>query len=270
MEPLNPWHSVCARCNLFASTLSAGAGTGVDGLEDLRTANFETILGRIHNHRKLQVQKWLEVGCSQGLFLEAAAARGIEVVGIEPERAMADKARRKGHSVLDGFFPEALPTDEVYDLIIFNDVFEHLPDPRSALIACEERLTWNGVLIINLPSSNGALFRISRLLWRLGWSGPYERLWQKDFPSPHTFYFNEANLQRLVERTTRLRMVDSHRLKSLHRKGLRARVRATYPGLAGEFITFGVWCVSHILPALPADICVLHFQNNARDSRGLD
>ena len=67
-----------------------------------------------------------------------------------------------------------------FDAIIFNDVFEHLPDPIDAIVAVERLLADDGILVLNLPSSDGLFFRVSTLLNRLGWRGPYERLWQRE------------------------------------------------------------------------------------------
>ncbi|WP_299665358.1 class I SAM-dependent methyltransferase [uncultured Ruegeria sp.] len=259
---LNNWHAICPNCRLYASSLGADGGTGIDGLEDLRKSNFDILLSQLEATRPLAGLTLLEVGCSKGLFLEAALSRGIKTTGIEPEIAMADQARAKGLEVFDGFFPDAMPAGATYDIIVFNDVFEHLPDPTAALVACQSHLRRNGSLLINLPSSDGAFYRISKLFSRLGWSGPYERLWQKGFPSPHTFYFNPKNLRELVEKSTGLRLEYQHSLPSVHRKGTRERVRSTYKGLSGEIVTLGVVCLSFVLPLLPSDISVTHFRSH--------
>ena len=46
-----------------------------------------------------------------------------------------------------------------FDAIIFNDVFEHLPDPIDAIVAVERLLADDGILVLNLPSSDGLFFR---------------------------------------------------------------------------------------------------------------
>lgn len=117
-----------------------------------------------------------------------------------------------------GFFPDCLAGGGVdarpYDLIVFNDVFEHLPDVNQAMAACRARLAPGGRLDINLPASSGALYRLSRRLFRIGRPGSFERLWQKDFPSPHLSYFNSVNLARLAPRHG-LKPRQSFRLPSL-------------------------------------------------------
>ena len=54
----------------------------------------------------------------------------------------------------------------------------------------------NGQIIIyNLPSSDGLIYKFSSILNKIGISTFYElRLWQKDLSSPHLAYFNNQNL----------------------------------------------------------------------------
>ncbi len=53
--------------------------------------------------------------------------------------------------------------------------------------------------------------------------GPYERLWQVGFPSPHLWYFSRAGLHALLARHG-LRVVVDGWLPSLTRRGLWRRV----------------------------------------------
>ncbi|WP_229466725.1 class I SAM-dependent methyltransferase [Pseudoduganella plicata] len=68
---------------------------------------------------------------------------------------MGSKAAQRGFQVRQGYFPDALRPDETFDVIVFNDVIEHIPDIGSALRACHEHLNPGGILILNLPNSRG-------------------------------------------------------------------------------------------------------------------
>src|SRR5262245_55945867 len=96
---LKDWLQGCPQCRCLCSSLPPGAGTGIEGLEAVRRANFETLLDRIERHRSLSGARLLEVGCARGLFLEAAARRGALVRGIEPEGANAKVAQASGFVV---------------------------------------------------------------------------------------------------------------------------------------------------------------------------
>lgn len=257
---IDGWHARCPSCGLYVSNLEASGGTGVSGLETLRRENFEALLDRFQEQTGLEGLDLLEVGCSSGLFLQAARNRGMNVVGVEPEIEKAAAARALGFDVYDGYFPAVVPVERTFDVIVFNDVFEHLPDPVFAAQAVDAMLNKNGHLVVNLPNSDGVLFRVARVLRKLGWSGPYERLWQIGFPSPHITYFNDRNLRLLVEKHTDLRQFDSHTLTSVHRTGIRARVGASYSGIARETVSAVVWIVSFIMPLLKSDITVSSFR----------
>lgn len=129
MRKKKTWLYRCEACGFFASTLHPAQGTGVPGLEELRRFNFEIMLDRLEEMRPLAGTQILEVGSAWGWFLEAAQRRGAKVQGIEPEAATAELARRHGLDVETGFFPADLRDRGPYDMIIFNDVFEHLPHP---------------------------------------------------------------------------------------------------------------------------------------------
>jgi hypothetical protein len=100
-------------------------------------------------------------------------------LGNEPDPATAPHARSIGLDVIEGYLTDAPSLQARFDLIAFNDVFEHLPDPKSAALASSACLRPGGMLLLTLPSSKGALFRIARTLSTLGFSGPLDRMWQR-------------------------------------------------------------------------------------------
>jgi len=256
------WILHCPSCGFLASTLTPGAGTGVEGLEALRKHNYARLLDRLETLRPLQGARILEVGCAWGWFLAAARERGASVQGIEPERANAELARAAGLPVEVGYFPADLEASGPFDAIVFNDVFEHIPQPSALLGPLEALLAPDGLLVINLPSSAGALFRLARTLDRVGVHGPFERLWQKGFPSPHISYFNPNNLRLLVERHSGLRRALEFPLDSVLREGLSERIGSSHRGLAGTLMLAGIWTMSFVLPLLPSDIHVGVFRRS--------
>jgi SAM-dependent methyltransferase len=260
MQSQSDWLFRCPKCNLYHSTLTPGSGTGIEGLEDLRCANFELMLDRIEKGRSLSGLRLLEVGSAKGWFLEAATRRGMVARGLEPEEANVRIARTNGLSVESGFFPADLQDRGPYDFIAFNDVFEHLPSPVSAIKQVEELLSADGTVVINLPSSDGTLFRIATVLAAIGFASPLERLWQKGFPSPHIWYFGPKNLVLLVSRHTHLTLDDAFPLPSVTRSGLYDRIHSSHAGPLGKLLFAAVWLLSFALPLLPADIHVAMFK----------
>ena len=194
------------------------------GLKELRTSNFKYLLRRLKKY-KPGGGRLLDVGCAHGWFLEAAC-EDFDVVGLEPDMRIFNVTSAKGLPVVNGFFPDALNKEEVFDIIIFNDVFEHIPNANFILDSCRKHLKADGLLILNVPSSSGIFYRLAKLLQKCGACGFFERLWQKGLPSPHLHYFNDKNLCNLLEKNQfSIEKVGS--LPALQLKGLYTRISYT-------------------------------------------
>lgn len=96
----------------------------------------------------------LEIGCSSGGFSERLLRNGAEVWGVEPNSAAADVAREKLTRVFNSTFEHAakdLPKG-YFDLIVCNDVIEHMPDHDRFLQAIKSVMTERAVLVGSLPN----------------------------------------------------------------------------------------------------------------------
>ncbi|OFA07378.1 class I SAM-dependent methyltransferase [Duganella phyllosphaerae] len=271
---LTDWHTSCTACGYEGAALAVKInakrdGAAVDelerevGLKSLRQENFRDILHVVRKHAQPQARRLLDVGCAHGWFLETAKEY-FDVMGIEPDAVVGNRTASRGLPVRPGYFPDALAPDESFDVIVFNDVIEHIPDIAAALDACRARLSENGLLVLNLPNSRGFFYRLSTIFARLGWHNPFNRLWQKDLPSPHVHYFNPRNLQLLVARHG-FAGVYSGQLPSLRAKGLFERIRCTgdISGLSLYLQYLAVLCSIPVLSAFPSDImfCVFRKTN---------
>jgi len=100
-----------------------------------------------------QIGKVLDVGCGEGNFgALVKKTYNCEVWGIEPVTEQADRARKKLDKVYNAFLDNNLKIDNRFDVITFNDVLEHMPDPWSVLSACKSLLNPNGVVIASIPN----------------------------------------------------------------------------------------------------------------------
>ena len=169
-------------------------------IHGIRERNFNLIVKKLQDIRPLDTMMCLDVGCAYGHFLSVLKPLAKSVIGIEPNEQMLSEARANDISVIPGFFPDDLPSHVTYDLISFNDVLEHLPDPKAALEASYQRLTpgGGGVLLISIPSSDGVVFKFSGFLARLGIKTLNDRIWQRQFYTPHISYFDRRNLSKLA------------------------------------------------------------------------
>jgi len=267
---LAPWHARCRACQYESASLQVAINDHVDGpgideaqreasLKALRLENFKTIT-TLAQRCAPGGRRLLDVGSAHGWFLETASER-FEVLGIEPDEAVREPTLARGLPVRAGYFPDALQAGETFDVIVFNDVIEHIPDIRSALGACRERLTADGILILNLPNSRGFFYRLSKLMVRCGWRAPFERLWQKGMPSPHVHYFDNANLATLLH-SHGFEPAHSEELPVLRAAGLLQRMR-----YAGNIPTVSLYlqyvlilATIPLLRLFPSDIIVCIFR----------
>jgi len=158
------WHFVCPSCQYEMAALTPSINqtnlhqpldesARETGLRTIRNTNFKKLLNRISiftkGHKKL-----LDVGCAHGWFLEIAKNQ-FDVLGIEPDKVIFNQTAKTGLSIRLGYFPEVLNSEEKFDIIIFNDVIEHIPDIQSVLNSCHKHLNKNGLLVLNLPNSKG-------------------------------------------------------------------------------------------------------------------
>jgi len=232
---IQDWHWVCAKCGYenadFEPAINeASAHQQIDerlrekGLQSLRIENFNKLLESIAND--VPAGRLLDVGCAHGWFLEAAQNRGFEAIGIEPDLNVFSATARRGLTVRKGYFPEVLAENEKFDVIVFNDVFEHIPNIISVLEGCKKHLRPKGVLVLNLPSSSGLFYKAAKFLSKVGISSFFERLWQKGLPSPHLHYFNAMNLQSLLQNNG-FEEIAKGQLSTLKLNGLFTRISYT-------------------------------------------
>jgi len=102
----------------------------------------------------------LDVGCGDGGASVALAENGAQVEGfdLEPRRVTAGAERAKARGldlklgVADVTDPSTLADyDGPYDLILFRDVLEHIPDVDAALAQSKARLAPGGSIVLIYP-----------------------------------------------------------------------------------------------------------------------
>lgn len=273
---LESWHTVCGGCGYEGgrllpqiqdgqARLDSSAAPALDealrreALQSIRQSNFQRVLKLMKGHRPAGQVNLLDVGAAHGWFVQTSqeAEPAWKAAGLEPDAAVAATAQAEGLAVRQGYFPQALAEDERFDAITFHDVFEHLPEPHEMLKAVRRHLRPAGLLVLNLPSSEGVFFRVARQLARWGLRGPWHRMWQVGMPSPHLHYFDADNLELLLRRHG-FEVVERSRLPSIVREGLMARLRFD-PKSAWMAPLLGppLWLFVPLLQRLSPDIRVL-------------
>ena len=97
----------------------------------------------------------LDVGCNTGAFCEALKRTlpSVETWGLEPDAGSARRARDRVDHLIVGLFDRNVGLPAAYfDVVVFNDVLEHMVDPWTALNYARELLAPDGRVLVSLPN----------------------------------------------------------------------------------------------------------------------
>jgi 2-polyprenyl-3-methyl-5-hydroxy-6-metoxy-1,4-benzoquinol methylase len=100
--------------------------------------------------------KLLDLGCGQGHFTQRFKKEfpGYEVYGLDYSISAIDYANSHFKDidfVVANAYNPPYP-DEYYDIVVLNNIWEHVPDPLNLLQSVSRILKPNGQLIISTPS----------------------------------------------------------------------------------------------------------------------
>ena len=96
----------------------------------------------------------IDFGCAGGGLGRALKKERpqVEVRGVEPVAAQAERARTVLDDVHVGTAEDALPELAAPHCVIFADVLEHLVDPWAAVRRARELLPSGGSLVVSIPN----------------------------------------------------------------------------------------------------------------------
>ena len=95
----------------------------------------------------------LDVGCHTGAFGKSLKGLGFKSVwGVEANPESAAVASLYLDKVVVGFFHKDQVPDAFFDVIVFNDVLEHMSDPAAALKIALDKLKPGGVVVASIPN----------------------------------------------------------------------------------------------------------------------
>jgi len=153
----------------------------------------------------------VEIASNDGYLLRNFVERGVPVLGIDPARGPAEKARGIGVPTLEEYFGPELARRlgagrRMADVVLGNNVLAHVDDPNQLAAGVAILLESEGVAIFEVPY-------LVDLVERCAFDTIYHE---------HNCYFSLRALQNLFERHG-LRVVDIERLE-VHGGSLRVSV----------------------------------------------
>jgi 2-polyprenyl-3-methyl-5-hydroxy-6-metoxy-1,4-benzoquinol methylase len=138
--------------------------------------------------------KVLDIGCGEGCFA-TNLTRSCEYWGIEPVRSVAEIASQRLHKVLTGTYQEVygeLP-DSYFDLIICNDVIEHMPDHDAFFRSIKQKMQENAYIVGSIPNVRH-IENLYELLVKKDWMYKDEGILDR----AHLRFFTEKSLKRTI------------------------------------------------------------------------
>lgn len=137
----------------------------------------------------------LEVGCGTGGFYDHLR-QPCEVWGVEPNPDAAKAAAQKMHRVLVGRYDlleDQLP-DQYFDIVVCNDVIEHMDDHDAFLEAIKKKIRPGGWIIGSIPNIRHVTALYKLLVakdWRYTESGILDRT--------HLRFFTQKSLRHTLQ-----------------------------------------------------------------------
>jgi len=130
---------------------------------DARIRRLTALMGNLTG------KKLLDIGCGMGQFLLLAKNAGAEVFGHDiSKEAVQFVESHFGIKVFDCQIKDIIKTTGTFDIIVMNDVIEHLIYPLQVLSDIRDVLSENGMLLIHTPNGGQAKYRLSE---PISWTG---------------------------------------------------------------------------------------------------
>jgi len=131
------------------------------------TKKLRFLIDEIARHRAMlgRPVTLLDFGCGNGSAVsQYLMGDGIRYYGVDVHRPSLDYA--KAHFGGPGaIFLDRVPDGVPFDIIVYADVLEHLPDPAAAMRAHRAQLAADGIVIGAVPNGRGP-FEIEQSLDR--------------------------------------------------------------------------------------------------------
>ncbi len=115
---------------------------------------------------KLKAGRFLDVGCSEGVYVAACESMGWEAIGYEIDSTKVDRAQSKGLNVRG---PNDFHLDESsVDFILLRHVIEHVPNFLELITFSSRYLKIDGIMCIEIPNQAGIIAQFLRRSIREG------------------------------------------------------------------------------------------------------
>lgn len=126
----------------------------------------------------------LDVGSALGDCVEEAKKMGWKnPQGLEVSEFAVKEARKKGLNIMQGTLESAKLPENKYDVVLYQDVIEHIKDPLKELKMVRKVLKSGGIVFLVTPDVGGL------------WNKILKSWWYHYKPREHIIYFSERSIR---------------------------------------------------------------------------
>lgn len=147
----------------------------------------------------LNIDKFLDMGCGEGLVLKEALENGFKPYGLDIANNLDKSLDRTGINFFNGNLFEANYPDDYFSVIYSDSVLEHIEKPMLVLKEFYRILQPNGLVFIIVPNEDSLINDIKKILYTLLYNkSKYGRI--KPFVPPyHINGFNKMSLEYAIK-----------------------------------------------------------------------
>lgn len=132
----------------------------------------------------------LDYGCGAGVSLLEIAELGGKPYGVETDPNVEPIAEYYGLPIHVGQLSEIVFRNVKFDLIVLNQVIEHVPDPGQLINMLIARLNVNGKMVLSFPNTASFYRRLFGRAW-INWHIPY-----------HLHHYNRRSFEKFAASNT--------------------------------------------------------------------
>lgn len=110
---------------------------------------------------KFEPKTFLDIGCSEGFYVEAARDLNIDAWGIDVPSKNNDRCKYLGLNVLSTSEWNLLDNKR-FDFILLRHTVEHIPEFIPLIRRAKKLLSNKGILCIEVPNQDGLLIKLTR------------------------------------------------------------------------------------------------------------
>lgn len=131
----------------------------------------------------------LDIGCGAGFFLDEARKSGWQIEGVDMSGVAVKYAKEKlSIPTKIGDFLKLEYMQKRYDVVVLNQVIEHLINPFPVLIKAIALLKQDGILLVATPNNNSVMSYVQK------------EKFNYVTPPEHILYFSPNNLKLLINK----------------------------------------------------------------------